>query len=71
MNANLNIKDQNGHTILYLACIFDFKDPESDEDEGEDNSKETLNAEADASFSQIVEVIAGRCIQQVLDDTTS
>ena len=79
-NINPNIKDKNGHTIFHLACICKIGDDSDDQDEdGSDdvkNSDEGLedsviqNQKADTNLCQIVEAIAERCIQQVLDETT-
>jgi ankyrin repeat protein len=79
-NANVNIKGKDGHTILHLACIcniHDFEDDMDSEDDSDDdftNSEENLDnhqeAKAETFLCQIVEIIADRCVQQVLDETT-
>jgi ankyrin repeat protein len=82
-NINVNIKDSNGHTLLHLACIYDipdlydFMDPQDDYMDSEDdftdsegnldNHRET---KAESFLCQIVEILAERCIKQVLDETT-
>jgi ankyrin repeat protein len=72
--VNANIKDRNGLTLLHLACICDLAGPRNDftgsEDDVGDNFVK-LNAENDTTLCQVVEFIAERCVQRVLDETTS
>jgi hypothetical protein len=83
-NIDVNIKDKNGHTILHLACIceigYDDEDDHDDDDEDDYSSDEGLgdsvkgdikNQKAAANLCQIVEVIVERCIEEVLDETTT
>jgi ankyrin repeat protein len=60
-NVNVNIKGKKGHTLLHLACIGNLS---------KSRRFVKLNAKADTILSQIVEFIAERCVQQVLDETT-
>jgi ankyrin repeat protein len=78
MNINVNIKDRCGLTLLQLACIhkigYDDDDDDGDDhssDEGLDDSviRDIQNQKADTNLCQIVEAIAERCVQQVLDET--
>jgi ankyrin repeat protein len=71
--VNVNTKGWNGHTLLHSVCICDIpdlkdymgsKDDFAGPGEKLDNHRE---AKADTFLCQIVEVIAERCIQQVLD----
>jgi len=59
-NVDVNISGKQGHSFLHLASI----NLPSYEHSAE------LNAKFDTLFSQIVEVIIERCVQQVLDETT-
>jgi ankyrin repeat protein len=59
--VNLNIKGKKGYTLLHLACIRNISNTWDSVEQ---------NAECDTVLSQIVEAIAERCIQQVLDETT-
>jgi ankyrin repeat protein len=59
-DINVNIKGKQGHNLLHLACISNLSPRHSSE----------LKAECDTIWCQIVEIIAERCIQQVLDETT-
>jgi cytohesin len=73
MNLNVNIEDQNGHTLLHSACICDitglddFMDSEDEFTDSDDDFDDCLKAKADTFLCQIVQVIAERCVQQVLD----
>jgi ankyrin repeat protein len=80
---NVNIKNSNGYTLLHLACICDiqdlndymgpndyFMDSEDDFADSEGNLDNHREAKGDTIMCQIVEVIAERCVQQVLDETT-
>jgi len=79
-NVNFNIKDQNDHTLLHLACISDISDLDdadsdstnSDDDstDSDDDLDDDKEAKSDTISSQIVETIAERYVQQVLDETT-
>jgi hypothetical protein len=71
-NINPNINGKNGHTLLHLACIREIgydSDDVKNSDEGLEDSV-IQNQKADTNLSEIVEIIAERCIQQVLDETT-
>jgi ankyrin repeat protein len=59
-NANINIKDQKGFNSLHLACICNIS---------ESTPSVELNAECDTIMCRIVEFIAERCVQEVLDET--
>jgi len=78
---NINTKGWYGHTLLHSACfdhISDFNDDtdsygdyfDSDDEymDLEDYFDDYQEAEADTFSSQIVEIIAERCVQQVLDE---
>jgi ankyrin repeat protein len=65
-NVHLNINGQNSYTLLHLPCILS-----SENDEDEYRSDAELDAENDAIFSQIIELVAERCVQHVLDGETS
>jgi ankyrin repeat protein len=60
-NVNLNIRGERGRTLLHLACINNFL-----------SYKRSVKqkAETDTVLCQIVEILAERCIQEVLDETT-
>jgi ankyrin repeat protein len=60
-NLNVNIKDQNGYNLLHSACTNHLS-------ESRDSAE--VNAECDTTLCQIVEMIAERCIEEVLDETT-
>jgi len=60
-NINVNIRGKQSHTSLHLACINNLSPGHSSE----------VNAECDTHLCQIVEIIAERCVQQVLDEATS
>jgi ankyrin repeat protein len=81
-NADVTIKGERGYTILHLACIreigYGSDDSDGSDDEDDDDSDEGLedsviediqNQKADTNLCQIVEAIAERCVQQVLDET--
>jgi hypothetical protein len=59
-DVDVNISGKQGHSFLHLASINLPSYKHSAE----------LNAKFDILFSQIVEVIIERCVQQVLDETT-
>jgi ankyrin repeat protein len=61
-NVDVNIRGKQGHSFLHLACISNLSESR--------NSLE-LNAKFDTILCQIVEVIAERCVQQIVDETTS
>jgi ankyrin repeat protein len=61
-NVNLNIQNEEGRNLLHTTCINTLPS---------NRCSVELDAEYDTVFCQIVEVIAERCIQQVLDETTS
>jgi ankyrin repeat protein len=65
-DVDVTIKDESGHTILHFACNNNL------DDRGLDDTRDSveLNQQYDAVFYQIVEFIAERCVQQVLDETT-
>jgi ankyrin repeat protein len=67
---DVNIKGQYGNTILHLACICEIGDDDDDysSDEGLEDSV-IQHQKADTNLCQIVEVIAERCVEQVLDET--
>jgi ankyrin repeat protein len=60
--VNVNIKGQKGCNLLHLICINNLP-----------SYKRTvqLNAECDSILCPIAEAIAERCIEQILDETTS
>jgi ankyrin repeat protein len=57
-DVNINIKGRRDRTLLHLACINNLPSRHSSE----------LNAECDTTLSQIVELIAERCVQEVFDE---
>jgi ankyrin repeat protein len=60
--VNINIKNEKGCNLLHSACtnnLPSYRRPVE------------LNAECDTVFCQIVELIAERCIQEVLEEETS
>jgi ankyrin repeat protein len=76
-NFNVNIKDQDDRTFLHLACICeigedgdDYMDSEDEFSDSEDDGND-LKAKSDAGLSQIVEIIAKRCVQEIVDDSSS
>jgi ankyrin repeat protein len=74
-NFNVNVKGQCGCTFLHLACkwdiseLYDFIDPD-DECTDSGDEEDVLEAKSDTVLSQIVESVAERCVEQVLDETT-
>jgi hypothetical protein len=60
--VNVNAKYKGDYTLLHTTCIVNLQN-RSHSDE--------LNAECDTILCQIVEVIANKCLELVLDDTTS
>jgi hypothetical protein len=75
-NFNLNIKDQDGYTFLHLACICnildldDYMDSEDGFSDSEDDGND-LKAKSDTVLSQIVEIIAERCVEQIVNESSS
>jgi ankyrin repeat protein len=59
-DVNANAKGRNDRNLLHLTCINNLSDSW--------NSAK-LNAKVDSNLCQIVEAIAERCVQQVLDET--
>jgi hypothetical protein len=59
-NVNLNIKNEKGCNLLHTTCINNLPSYRRSVE---------LDAENDTVFCQIVEMIAERCIKQVLDET--
>jgi ankyrin repeat protein len=57
--VNVNINGKKGHNLLHLACINNLS---------KSKSFIKLNAKADTNLCRIVEVIAERYVQQVLDE---
>jgi hypothetical protein len=63
-NVNINIANKKSSNLLHYACqCHDFS--------GSDDRWGKLNAENDSILCQIVEIIAERCVQHILDETTS
>jgi ankyrin repeat protein len=68
-NFNINTKNKYGQTFLHLACKWDISylnnvfDLEDDWD--------VLEAKSDTVLSQIVEIIAERCVEQVFNESSS
>jgi ankyrin repeat protein len=60
-NVNLNVKGKQGFNLLHLTCINNLP-----------SYKRSVEREAkcDTTLCQIVELIAERCILEVLDETT-
>jgi ankyrin repeat protein len=58
--VNVNIQDEMGHNLLQYACINNIA-----------GKLRGLNTESDTTLSQIIEIIVERCVQQVLDETTT
>jgi ankyrin repeat protein len=54
-DVNINIRGKKGHTLLHYACISNYR------------CSVELNAKFDSNLCQVVEVIAERYIQQILD----
>jgi ankyrin repeat protein len=61
-NVNIGIKGNMGQNLLHLACISNLQ--------SYDRSV-ALDAQFDSNLCQIVEIIAERCVEQVLDERTS
>jgi ankyrin repeat protein len=61
-NVNLNLKGKKGLNLLHLTCINNL---------AETRGSVGRNAQCDTVLCRIVEVIAERCIKQVLDETTT
>jgi ankyrin repeat protein len=59
--VNVNIKGKKGHNLLHLACLNNLLDS---------RRFVKLNPECDTNLCRIVEVIAERCVQEVLDAAT-
>jgi ankyrin repeat protein len=59
-NVNVDITGQKGCHLLHLICINNLSSTRSAE----------LKSKIDATLGQIAEIIAERCIQQVLDEMT-
>jgi len=60
-STDVSIRDKRGRNLLHLACI----------DLSNCMGSMELKAEADASLCQIVGVVIEKCIEQVVDATTS
>jgi len=60
--VNVNTKYKKGHTLLHYACVKSFPIWHYLKPKGE---------ECDTFLCQIVEVIANKCLELVLDETTS
>jgi len=58
--VNVNIQDKMGHNLLQYACINNIA-----------GKLRGLNTESDTTLCQIIEIIVERCVQQVLDETTT
>jgi ankyrin repeat protein len=72
-NFNVNIKGRNGRTFLHLACTWDISElnhvSDSEDDFSDlDDDWNVLEAKLDTVLSQIVEIIAERCGQQISDE---
>jgi hypothetical protein len=79
-NLNVNITNRNDHTLLHLACICQiayYDDVYYDPTEYESADYESADfddgreAKSDTILCHIVQTIAERYVQQVLDETTS
>jgi ankyrin repeat protein len=82
-NFNVNIKGRDGHTFIHLACIYDHFDLDDymnskndcmgseDEFSDPDDDWGVVEAKSDTVLSHIVEVIAERCVEWVLDESSS
>jgi ankyrin repeat protein len=68
-NFNVNIKDQDGRTFLHSACKWDISNLKNVSDSEDDGN--VLEAKSDTGLSQIVEIIAERCVEQVFDESSS
>jgi hypothetical protein len=74
---NVNIKNSNGHTLLHLACICEipdlnnYMDSEDEFTDSDDDFADHREEKAESFLYQIVQAIAERCVQQVLDETMS
>jgi ankyrin repeat protein len=60
-DVDVNIRGKQGHSFLHLACISNL--PHS-------GRSKKPNAKVDSNLCRIVEAIAERCVQQVLDELT-
>jgi ankyrin repeat protein len=60
--VNVNAKYKGDYTLLHTTCIVNLQNT---------SHSDELNAECDTILCQIVEVIANKCLELVLDDTTS
>jgi ankyrin repeat protein len=73
-NVNLNITNRNGHTLLHLAFIFEieyYDDADYDSMDYESaDFDDDREAKYDSTLYPIVQAIAERYVQQVLDETT-
>jgi ankyrin repeat protein len=69
-NFNLNIKDEHGYTSLHLACTSGISDSEDDFSDPDDDGN-VRKAKSDTVLSQIVEIVAERCIQEIVDESSS
>jgi hypothetical protein len=75
--VNVNIKNSNNHTLLHMACICDIPDlndyigPNDDFMDSEENLDNHREAKGENFLCQIVEVIVERCLELVLDETSS
>jgi ankyrin repeat protein len=67
-NVNINLTCDHYRTILHKACTCP---PFSFSNSRWSNDVNNLNGECDSILCQVVEVIAERCIQQVLDEISS
>jgi ankyrin repeat protein len=61
-NVNVNIRGKKGHNLLHLTSFNDLPSYKRSVE---------LNAKFDSILCQIVEIIAERCVQHILDETTS
>jgi ankyrin repeat protein len=68
-NIDVNITNSNGHTFLHLACICGISDLNNVSDSEDDGN--VLEAKSDTLLSQIVQVIVERCVQQIVDESSS
>jgi ankyrin repeat protein len=67
-SVNINLTCDHYRTILHKACTCP---PFSFSNSRWSNDVNNLNGECDSILCQVVEVIAERCIQQVLDEISS
>jgi ankyrin repeat protein len=71
--VDVNIKSPIGYTLLHEACICnitesdDVLNPDDDLDDELDDTN--LGTKSDTILSQIVEIIAKRCVQQIFDES--